>query len=233
MWFIKTTTASELRADVKTKLLVPNVGDILSQPSSAYFHPDTLPNVTLPTLPFTGESHTDLFTLKFALVNGLPKVFIGARNYVHRIAIADREENNADQKLRLEQSSPKLTFRNRSACSLTVNAKKFDFSLAEPVDSNIKVLFTVPNLFLFACGTDNCSRCERFQLNNLSDSIPFFNSLKGNVADFVGGHRSAYVFESYYNTANAYYMAAKPDGQNPDQAPPFFSSRVFNSSRKS
>lgn len=227
-FLLKITVAVDSTKE-KIKVLVPNIGDILSQPPFLNFHSDTVNDVDFSTH-FIDESHTDLLTLKFTFVNRLPKVFIGAQNYVYRISIVENEEDELSD-LELDQTSFKITFRNWSSC-YTVNASKVSFSLAKPDDNDIKVLFAYQNQFLFACGTDNCGRCERFSLNNLSDANFFFNTERGNVADFISGHRSAFVFEGHYNKSKAYYVAVEPDGRQPEQAPPFFSARNINNDRE-
>lgn len=213
------------------KLLIPGKsGSLIHLASMTYS--DSLPNVTFATFAFTGPGHTDLLTQTLAQVNGSTKVFIGARNYVHRLFAQedDNDSNGGKRRLVLEESSTRIAFRNQSACP-TVYADQVGLS-PKPVDNDMKVLFAYPGHALFACGTDNCGRCETFKLHDFTARRPFFNAKVDNVADFIGGRKSAFVFEGHYKTANAYYVAVEPDGRRQDQTPPFFSARAIKKNGK-
>lgn len=203
------------------KLQIPGKANLVYISSAT--HSDSLPNVSFPTFPFTEPTHTDLLTLTLAEVNGSSKVFIGARNYIHRLYA--EEGYNSTRRLILDESSQKITFRNKSACP-TVFASQVGLPV-EQTDNDMKILFVYPGKALFACGTDNCGRCETFKLHDFTAQRPFFNSKVDNLADFMSGRKSAYVFEGHYQTATAYFIAIEPDGRPRDLTPPFFSARAI------
>lgn len=209
------------------KLQIPGKASLIHISSTT--HSDSLPNVTFPTFSFTEPSHTDLLTLTLAEVNGTSKVFIGARNFIHRLYA--EESYNSNRRLVLDETSPKITFRNKSACP-TVFAKELGLSV-EPTDNDMKILFVYPGKALFACGTDNCGRCESFKLHDFTAQRGFYNNKVENVADFMSGRKSAYVFKGHYQTATAYFIAIEPDGRKREQTPPFFSARAIKNTRES
>lgn len=230
IWFLG-SSSSATKFDItqtNIKLLVPGKANMINLSSTTYS--DSLSNVTFPTFSFTEPTHTDLLTLTLAVVNGTTKVFIGARNYIHRLYV----ETDYDSKRNfiLEETSSKILFFNKSACP-TVYADEVGLT-SQPTENDLKVVFVYSDKFsavLFACGTDNCGRCETFKLQNFTIHKSF-NKTVDNIADFVGGRKTAFVFEGNYKGTSAFYFAIEPDGRSLSQTPPFFSARTIKKTSK-